>query len=85
MSEYDGICWMGWVLIILYILGCCGMFWLISGSSAIYWILGLILAMICGIINGARKNNKQVVKEKEVPVFTDEDFMHCKIGEWVSR
>lgn len=85
MNEYNGICWMGWLIIVLYFLGCCGMFWLISGSSAIYWILGLILCIIYSIIRGVRKNNRKVTVEKQVSTFTDEDFINCKVGEWVSR
>ena len=40
--------------------------------------------MIGGIIIGANKEEKDITIDKE-EYFTDEDFIHCKIGEWVSR
>ena len=84
MNEYDGINWMGILLIILYFAGAAGMFILLFGYGAMFWGMAFIIAVMCFAAAKSKTKTKQVIEE-EVPYFTDEDYMHCKIGEWVSR
>ena len=86
MNEYDGICWMGWVIIFVYFAGACILFYFISGANAIFWIMGLIVFSIYAAIRGAQKNQRNVKPvQRKTSTFTDEDFIYCKVGEWVSR
>ena len=84
MNEYDGICWMGWIIIFAYFIGAALIWMLLFGYGAILWYIACIIAVMCFAAAKSKTKTKQVIEE-DVPYFTDEDFMHCKIGEWVSR
>lgn len=79
--KYDGINWMGWLINIVCFVGLFCMFVLLFGYGGIFWF---IVVTIVGIIIGWNKEPKRT-KTNNDDYFTDEDFIHCKIGEWVSR
>ena len=80
---YSGINWVGWILLGLFFFGTIFILLLLFGSGAIIWIAVFIGACILGLISGMQVE-QPIEKERETE-FTTEDFMHCKIGEWVSR
>jgi hypothetical protein len=57
------------------------MFVLLFGYGGIFWFIGVA---IVGIIIGWHKEPRET-QINDNDYFTDEDFIHCKIGEWVSR
>lgn len=79
--KYDGINWMGWLINIICVVGLFCMFILLFGYGGIFWFIGVI---ILGVIIGWHKEPKET-QINDNDYFTDEDFIHCKIGEWVSR
>lgn len=79
--KYDGINWMGWLINIVFFVGLFCMFVLLFGYGGIFWFIGVL---IVGIIIGWHKEPKEI-QTNDNDYFTDEDFIHCKIGEWVSR
>lgn len=79
--KYDGINWMGWLINIVCFVGLFCMFVLLFGYGGIFWFIGVI---IVGIIIGWHKKPKET-QINDNDYFTDEDFIHCKVGEWVSR
>ena len=79
--KYDGINWMGWLVNIICFVGLFFMFVLLFGYGGIFWFIGVI---ILGIIIGWKKEPKET-QINDNDYFTDEDFIHCKIGEWISR
>ena len=79
--KYDGINWMGWLINIACFFGVFCIFVLTFGYSGIFWFIGTIIA---GIIIGLHREPKEIRIDND-DYFTDEDFMHCKIGEWISR
>lgn len=80
---YSGINWVGWILLGLFFFGTIFILLLLFGSEAIIWIAAFIGACILGLISGMQV--EQPIKKKCETEFTTEDFMHCKIGEWVSK
>ena len=79
--KYDGINWMGWLINIIFFVGLFCMFILLFGYGGIFWFIGVT---IVGIIIGWHKEPKET-QTNDNDYFTDEDFIHCKVGEWVSR
>lgn len=90
MKGYDGIIWYGYVILIV-IFGA-----MIFGLYLIFGICGLIISVAVAIINlisiiiwdiETRKANpiNDPIKKQDESYFTDEDFINCKVGEWVSR
>ena len=79
--KYDGINWMGWLINIVCFVGLFCMFVLLFGYGGIFWFIGVL---IVGTIIGWKKEPKEI-QTNDNDYFTDEDFIHCKIGEWVSR
>ena len=55
-------------------------FMLIFGESGIWWFLG---ALVAGCAIGLHKETSS--HHNNDSYFTDEDFINCKVGEWVSR
>lgn len=51
------------------------------GKLGIPIFIGVV---IVGIIIGANKEEKEPRIDSD-EYFTDEDFIHCKVGEWISR
>lgn len=72
--------------IFIYLAVCCGCILFLDGVGIFISIL-LTLYYICAIINliieWGEEEDSYVADDTDK--FTDEDFMHCKIGEWVSR
>lgn len=79
--KYDGINWMGWLINIVCFIALFCIFVLLFGYGGIFWFIGVI---IVGIIIGWNKKQKEI-QTNDNDYFTDEDFLHCKVGEWVSR
>ena len=79
--KYDGINWMGWLIIITCLLAGLFIFLMVFGYSGIFWYIGVI---IVGITMGLNKEENEL-PPNDNDYFTDEDFIHCKIGEWISR
>ena len=79
--KYDGINWMGWLVNIICFVGLFFMFVLLFGYGGVFWFIGVI---ILGVIIGWKKEPKET-QINDNDYFTDEDFIHCKVGEWVSR
>ena len=90
MKGYDGIIWYGYVILIV-IFGA-----MIFGLYLMFGIWGLIISVAVAIINlisvivwdiETRKANpiNDPIKKQDESYFTDEDFINCKVGEWVSR
>ena len=89
----NGVNWMGWVIILGWYGICFLGFLLLFGNAGWIWIFILTAIYIYGIINYIVMNVRKPKQEKRIKVsqekngtyFTDEDYMNCKIGEWVSR
>ena len=79
--KYDGIKWMGWLIIIICFFGLFCIFVLVFGYSGIFWFIGVA---IVGVIIGWHREPKEIQIDNN-DYFTDEDFIHCKVGEWISR
>lgn len=79
--KYDGINWMGWLVIITILLFILFVYLMWFGKWGIPIFIGVVIG---GIIIGANKEEKDITIDSD-EYFTDEDFIHCKIGEWVSR
>ena len=79
--KYDGINWMGWLINIVCFVGLFCMFVLLFGYGGIFLFFGLTIG---GIIIGWHRGPKETQINNN-DYFTDEDFIHCKIGEWISR
>lgn len=79
--KYDEINWMGWIINIVFFIVAFCVFMLVFGYSSIWWFLGVLIA---GCAIGLHKEVPPHQNDND-SYFTDEDFMHCKIGEWVSK
>ena len=79
--KYDGINWMGWLINIVCFVGLFCVFVLLFGYGGIFWFIGVT---ILGIIIGWNKKPKKI-QTNDNDYFTDEDIIHSKVGEWVSR
>lgn len=90
MKGYDGIIWYGYVILIV-IFGA-----MTFGMYLMFGIWGLIISVAVAIINLISVivwdiETKQAdpindpIKKQDESYFTDEDFINCKVGEWVSR
>ena len=79
--KYDEIYWMGWVINIICFFGLFCIFVLVFGYSGIFWFIGVA---IVGVIIGWHREPKEIQIDNN-DYFTDEDFIHCKVGEWISR
>ena len=89
MKGYDGIIWYGYVILIV-IFGA-----MIFGLYLMFGIWGLIISVAVAIINlisvivwdiETRQADpiNDPIKKQDESYFTDEDFINCKVGEWVS-
>ena len=87
MKGYDGIIWYGYVILIV-IFGIA-----ILGAYLIFGIIGFWVGLITSILNIIyaivwdiqTRQSGLCIQSKDEPYFTDEDFINCKVGEWVSR
>ena len=79
--KHDGITWMGWLIIIAVLAFILFVYLMLFGKWGIPIFIGVVIA---GIAVGANREEKDITIDND-EYFTDEDFIHCKIGEWVSR
>lgn len=79
--KYDGITWMGWLIIIAVLAFILFVYLMLFGKWGIPIFIGVVIA---GIAVGANRKEKDITIDSD-EYFTDEDYLHCKVGEWVSR
>lgn len=79
--KHDGIGWMGWLIIITVLAFILFVYLMLFGKWGIPIFIGVVIA---GIVVGANREEKDITIDSD-EYFTDEDYLHCKIGEWVSR
>ena len=79
--KHDGITWMGWLIIITVLAFILFVYLMLFGKWGIPIFIGVVIA---GIIVGVNREEKDITIDND-EYFTDEDYLHCKIGEWVSR
>ena len=79
--KYDRITWMGWLIIITVLAFILFAYLMLFGKWGIPIFIGVVIA---GIVVGANRKEKDITIDDD-EYFTDEDFLHCKVGEWVSR
>ena len=79
--KYDGITWMGWLIIIAVLAFILFVYLMLFGKWGIPIFIGVVIA---GIAVGANREEKDITIDDD-EYFTDEDYLHCKIGEWISR
>ena len=79
--KYDGITWMGWLIIITVLAFILFVYLMLFGKWGIPIFIGVVIA---GIAVGANREEKDITIDDD-EYFTDEDFIYSKIGEWISR
>ena len=79
--KHDGITWMGWLIIITVLAFILFVYLMLFGKWGIPIFIGVVIA---GIAVGANTEEKDITIDSD-EYFTDEDYLHCKVGEWVSR
>ena len=79
--KSDRITWMGWLIIIAVLAFILFVYLMLFGKWGIPIFIGVVIA---GIAVGANREEKDITIDND-EYFTDEDYLHCKIGEWVSR
>lgn len=79
--KYDKITWMGWLIIITVLAFILFAYLMLFGKWGIPIFIGVVVG---GIAVGANRKEKDITIDDD-EYFTDEDFIYCKIGEWVSR
>ena len=79
--KHDGITWMGWLIIIAVLAFILFVYLMLFGKWGIPIFIGVVIA---GIAVGANREEKDITIDND-EYFTDEDFLHCKVGEWLSR
>lgn len=79
--KHDGITWMGWLIIITVLAFILFAYLMLFGKWGIPIFIGVVIG---GIAVGANREEKDVTIDSD-EYFTDEDYLYCKVGEWVSR
>ena len=79
--KYDGITWMGWLIIIAVLAFILFVYLMLFGKWGIPIFIGVVIA---GLIVGANREEKDITIDDD-EYFTDEDFINVKVGEWISR
>ena len=79
--KYDRITWMGWLIIITVLAFILFAYLMLFGKWGIPIFIGVVIA---GLVVGANREEKDITIDSD-EYFTDEDFLHCKVGEWISR
>ena len=79
--KYDGITWMGWLIIIAVLAFILFVYLMLFGKWGIPIFIGVVIA---GLIVGANREEKDITIDND-EYFTDEDFINVKVGEWISR
>ena len=81
MIDFDGTLIFGFIVTIGILLVIFCVFVLLLGYGGIFWFA---LMLIVGLWIGLHRDETNTRKQSN-DYFTDEDFLHCKVGEWVSR
>ena len=90
MKGYDGIIWYGYVILVcVYSIAILSAY-LIFGSiglwiGAFIAILNIIYVILWDIETRKADPINDPINKQDESYFTDEDFINCKVGEWVSR
>ena len=79
--KYDGITWMGWLIIITVLAFILFVYLMLFGKWGIPIFIGVVIA---GIAVGANREEKDITIDND-EYFTDADFINVKVGEWISR
>ena len=79
--KYDGITGMGWLIIITVLAFILFVYLMLFGKWGIPIFIGVVIG---GIAVGANREEKDITIDND-EYFTDEDYLHCKVGEWISR
>ena len=79
--KHDGITWMGWLIIITVLAFILFVYLMLFGKWGVSIFIGVVIA---GLVVGANREEKDITIDND-EYFTDEDFLHCKVGEWISR
>ena len=79
--KYDGITWMGWLIIITVLAFILFVYLMLFGKWGIPIFIGVVIA---GIAVEANREEKDITIDND-EYFTDEDFINVKVGEWISR
>ena len=79
--KYDGITWMGWLIIIAVLAFILFVYLMLFGKWGIPIFIGVVIA---GIAVGANREEKDITIDND-EYFTDEDYLNVKVGEWISR
>ena len=79
--KYDRSTWMGWLIIITVLAFILFVYLMLFGKWGIPIFIGVVIA---GIVVGANGEEKDITIDSD-EYFTDEDYLHCKVGEWISR
>lgn len=79
--KHDGITWMGWLIIITVLAFILFVYLMLFGKWGIPIFIGVVIA---GVVVGANREEKDITIDSD-EYFTDEDYLHCKVGEWISR
>ena len=79
--KYDGITWMGWLIIITVLAFMLFVYLMLFGKWGIPIFIGVVIA---GIAVGANREEKDITIDND-EYFTDEDYLNVKVGEWISR
>ena len=79
--KYDGITWMGWLIIIAVLAFILFVYLMLFGKWGIPIFIGVVVG---GIAIGANREEKDITIDSD-EYFTDEDFLNVKVGEWISR
>ena len=79
--KHDGITWMEWLIIITVLAFILFVYLMLFEKWGIPIFIGVVIA---GIAVGANREEKDITIDND-EYFTDEDYLHCRIGEWVSR
>ena len=79
--KHDGITWMGWLIIITVLAFILFVYLMLFGKWGIPIFIGVVIA---GLVVGVNREEKDITIDSD-EYFTDEDYLHCKVGEWISR
>ena len=79
--KHDGITWMGWLIIITVLAFILFVYLMLFGKWGIPIFIGVVIA---GLVVGANREEKDITIDND-EYFTDEDYLHCNVGEWISR
>ena len=79
--KYDGINWIGWLIIITVLAFILFVYLMLFGKWGIPIFIGVVIG---GIAVGANREEKDITIDDD-EYFTDEDFINVKVGEWISR